>query len=209
MKEIILVISLVITTTSFANNIEEYKENIESSQEISYQDPTGVQAYFNSDGSLKKILATGEAELLFGSRKDKRLALRKATMRAKAEISKFLNEKIKSSDTVDEIVKTISKANTKGESSTTRESIENQVETLEIKSKAILRGVVILQQSIDSKEKFVTVTVGMKTSTIQAAKDLQGKINSSSKDILPEISTISKHEKSNKVIRRSRAMDDF
>ena len=62
--------------------------------EPTYETPEGVTVIWSKDGkNWKKIMATAEADLTFGDRKDIRNAKKIAKMRAKAEISKFLKEK--------------------------------------------------------------------------------------------------------------------
>lgn len=226
MKKIILLSSLLLASPVFAVDVAEYKDGaVEASNEkanevasnaekqqtpIIYQEPTGVQAELNEDGSIKKILASGEAKLEFGDAKDKRQAVQKATLRAKAAIAKFLTESIKTTETLDEIQKTVNNAKSDGSKLVTRETIETQAEIIENKAEEILQGVVTLQQDIDPEKKLVTVTVGMKEETIQAAKDLKGKIESSeTSSASTEASDIAASEQTGKEVRRSKSMDSF
>ena len=227
MKHILLLSSLLLALPVFAANMQEYKDDTTTTESVTgstnssdeskkepetiYQDPTGIQTFFNTDGSIQKILASGEAELDFGDKKDERQALQKATLRAKAAIAKFLNETIKSTKTLEEIQKTVGNATAGGDKTTTRSTVETQVEMLENKAEALLRGVVTLQQDIDRDKKLVTVTVGMKEETIQAAKDLQGQIASSGST--PTVASTSNamegSESGGREIRRSKAMENF
>jgi hypothetical protein len=85
-----------------------------------------------------------KSELDFGDNQDERQALQTATIRAKASIAKFMNETIKSTETREEIRKTVSNATTDGNKTTTRDTVTTQIEMLENKSEALLRGVVTL-----------------------------------------------------------------
>lgn len=146
---------------------------------ITYQEPTGVQVIFNKDGTIKKILASCEDELEFGDKKDERQTLQRATLRAKTAITKFLNESIKSNETIEEIQKIASNATVGGSKAATRETVKTTIETLENKAEEILQGIVTLEQNIDHEKRRVIVTVGMKEETIQAAKNLKSNIESS------------------------------
>lgn len=156
--------------------VYEYVEKPAKSVEPVYQDPTGVQVKFNEDGSFRAILASGEAELMFGDRKDIRLAIKKATIRAKAEIAKFINESVKSSDVMNEIINVAEKRNGKGGSEAVRETVESQVENLENSADAVLSGIVTLSQDINKDEKYVAVVLGVKEQTIKAASKLSSQI---------------------------------
>lgn len=220
-KTILIASLLMLALPAFATNLQEYNDGINSTdttssenqkpqKTITYKEPTGVQVEFNEDSSIKKILASGEAELEFGDAKDKRQAVQKATLRAKAAIAKFLTESIKTTETLDEIQKTVNNAKSDGSKLVTRETIETQAEIIENKAEEILQGVVTLQQDIDPEKKFVTVTVGMKEETIQAAKDLKGKIESSETSSPSDASSdIATSEQTEKEVRRSKSMDSF
>ncbi|WP_287603417.1 hypothetical protein [Thiothrix sp.] len=178
---------------------------------ITYQEPTGVQVIFNKDGTIKKILASGEAELEFGDKKDERQALQRATLRAKASITKFLKESIKSNETIEEIQKIASNATVSGSKAATRETVKTTIETLENKAEEILQGIVTLEQNIDHEKKRVIVTVGMKEETIQAAKNLKSNIESSGEtNPYPTASNAdTTSEQHGQEIRRSNVMENF
>ena len=222
-KTILIAFSLILTLPVLAANVQEYHDGINSAdsnstsaenqkpqETITYQEPTGVQVEFKDDGTLKKILASGEAELDFGDNQDERQALQTATIRAKASIAKFMNETIKSTETREEIRKTVSNATTDGNKTATRDTVTTQIEMLENKAEALLRGVVTLQQDIDRDKKLVIVTVGMKEQTIQAAKSLQGQIAASGmSQPIASSNGNPQGSESGKEIRRSKAMENF
>ncbi len=209
--KLIFIFLLTFSLSAFAVDHTNNTSTASKEKELLYEDPTGAQAYFNSDGTIQKILSSGEAELEFGDKKDERQALQKATMRAKASIAKFLSESIKSTDTLEEIQKTIDKAELNSNKTATRETVETQVEMIESKADALLQGVVTLQQDIDRDKKLVIVTVGLKEQTIQAAKNLQGKIASSEvpSAINPTITDTKSAEQGGKEIRRSQTIENF
>ena len=183
-KKLLLVLPLTIqlaySTMIFAEEsveqVYEYVEEPAQAPEPVYQDPTGVQVKFHEDGSMRAIISSAESELMFGDRKDIRQAIKKATMRAKAEIAKFMKESITSNDVMDELTNIASKANSKGDTESTREVIEAQRENIQNSASAILSGIVTLSQDINKDEKYVTVVLGVKEQTINAASKISNKI---------------------------------
>jgi len=197
----------------------EYVEDVAMAAEPIYQDPTGIQVRFNDDGTMKSIVSSGESELRFGDRKDIRQALKKATMRAKSHIAKFMNESLSSDDVMNEITNIASKDNTSGSSEATREVIESQVENIKNSANAILSGIVTLSQDINREEKYVTVTVGVKDKTINAASSISNKIgtgiqkgqeykNNPKSNSRPNQNNSSSNS-GGREIRRSKMYDDF
>jgi hypothetical protein len=54
--------------------------------------------------------------------------------------------------------------------------VESQVENIQNSANAILSGIVTLSQDINKEEKYVTVVVGVKEDTINAASTISGQI---------------------------------
>ena len=215
MKAIIITILVL---SSFLFSEQQYKDKSIQTQasQPQYSDPTtGVEIIFAKDGSTwDKIIANGESELIFGDRKDIRQATRKAILRAKKEISSFFEEKLTSKDTIDEITKTLS--NAKKESNklsinNERKSVETVIAKIVNSSKAILKGIIVLEQNVNQQEKYVSVKVGMSRKTIQTAdkmssltqKNLETPKNTNHEHIAQQ-----KNNTQNE-IRRSRNYNDF
>lgn len=176
--------------------------------EILYTSPSGVEVNLNPDGSIRSIMATGEAELIIGDRKDIRQALQKAEMRAKASIAKFLTESISSNQTLDEITQTITTADSDGSYVATRDTIEKTTESIRNSANEILKGVAVLLQDIDNENKFVLVTVGINEKTLQAAENIKNRIseNKATSDKRPQSNQKPTH---NREIRKNKMMDNF
>ena len=211
---------VVFSEENYDEEVYEYVEDVAASPEPIYEDPTGVQVKFNDDGTMRAIIASGESELRFGDRKDIRQGLKKATIRAKAHIAKFMNESISSKDVMNEITNIASKDNSNGDSEANREVIESQVETLKNSASAILSGVVTLSQDINKTEKYVTVTVGVKEQTINAASNISNKIgagiqkgqqykNNNRSSNQGSNGNNSSRSSGGREIRRSKMYDDF
>lgn len=179
-----------------------------AAQEYEYQNPTGVELRYDKNGEVKSIIATGEADLLIGDSKDVRQATQKATLRAKANIAKFLNEEIKSKETLDEITDTaLSTDAATLETQGTRDIMEKMTESLHNEANTILRGVVVLKTDSNPKEKYVTVTVGVKQDTINAAAKLNMQMKQSDKERLKN--KIKEDKETERKVKKSALYDSF
>lgn len=174
-----------------------------------YESPIGVELRYNEDGTVKSILSSGEADFRIGDSKDIRQATQKATMRAKANIAKFLEEEISSSEVVEEITNTIISTDVASkETEGVRDSVEKMTETLSNKAKAMIRGVVTLKSEVKKEQKVVIVTVGIKQETIDAALKLGDQINKKITDKEKSNKKITE-ESVNSEIKKSKMYDDF
>lgn len=183
-------------------------------QPPSMSDPiTGVSIIFDETGTnWDKIMSVGESELLFGDTKDVRTATKKATMRAKANIAKFLNERLTTSEVLEEMTKTLTEQSSDGSAKASRKSVETMIEKIENQSEAILKGVIVLEQDINKPQKQVYVTVGMSRKTMQAADGLRNTIQ---KDLDTGSQNLGNQDDSEdssndeRIIKRSRNYDNF
>ena len=182
-----------------------------------YKDPTtGVEIIFAKDGSnWDKIIANGEADVAFGDRQDIRQATSKATMRAKANISKFLTERVKSKETLEGMSKTITDKKQSGGQVTINSAgntVEAITENISNSADAILKGVIVLEQNINKKEKYVSVRVGMSRKTMTTADNMSNAIekdlSESTVEKDTENATIQMNDGQNE-IRRSKNYNDF
>jgi hypothetical protein len=183
--------------------------NAFSAESPVYEDTTGVSMEMNSDGSdWLKIRSVGEATLKIGDRQDVINSTKKATLLAKAEIAKFLNEKVTTSDTVSEITKTLSE-NNNGIESVNRKNVETLVTEIHNSSEAILKGVLVLEQNVDAKNKVVKVTVGLSRNTMATADSLKSSLKGEKPGINSNPKTAIDAEKISDEIRRNKSYDNF
>jgi len=169
LKKIVLINLIIVTTLLNANDNNKYQEPT-----------TGVSVELSDDNTnWKRIRATGAANLLFGDSMDIRLATRKATMRAKAHIAKFLSEKIHSQETINEMSKIIS-SNKNNQQSAQRNTVSEAISSLSNSADQILKGILVIEQQINRKDKYVQVTVGMSRKTINTANSLKNTIKQDS-----------------------------
>lgn len=143
-----------------------------------YRDPSGVSVEYSNDGSdWVRIRSIGESDLLFGDNRDVQDAVRKATLKAKAEISKFISEKIKAKEVAEEMSMTMTEHN--GEDQTAnRKTVDTLTSKIANSSESILKGVITIEQKTDKAAKRVSVTVGVSRKTIGVADSLSGAIKS-------------------------------
>lgn len=209
-----------LSSMSLANEKNNYQpiveEPVEQSTPIQYQEPTtGVEIVFSPNGAeWDKIMASAESELLFGDRRDIRQATQKAILRAKANIAKFLKEKLNSSETMEEITKTLSEAQSDGKDksmSTSRKTIETMITKISNSAEAILKGVIVLEQNVNKKEKYVSVKLGMSKKTMKTADNIAKTISQDLSEPNNKNSNSNTQEDSSEKneIRRSRNYNNF
>ena len=196
-------------------NIQTINHNTQKEASIVYQEPTtGIEIVFTPDGTnWEKIIANGESELLFGDRKDVRKATSKAILRAKANIAKFMQEKLTTTETLEEITKTIANSiNSNGTVSTAaeRKTVETVIESISNSSEAILKGIIVLEQQINQEDKYVKIQVGVSRKTMKAADSLSHDMNRNmSQPKETKNSTVQQYNDGKNEIRRSKNYNNF
>lgn len=142
---------------------------------------TGVTYEVNENGEFARIRSVGEAELEFGDRKDIRIATQKAQLRAKANIAKFLSERVKSEEVMNEVINSMT--NTNGQTKEAmRETVESYTESISNSAEALLKGVIATKTDINKDEKYVQVEMGVSPKTMKAADTLNKALKTDSTD---------------------------
>lgn len=165
----------------------------------------------NDTGEFIRIRTVGEADLEIGDRQDIRIATQKATLRAKTEIAKFLEQRISTSETLDNMVNTIT-TTTGQNKEVVRESVEAIVTNIKNSSEAILKGVITLKTDVNKDEKYVSVEVGTSRKTLKAADSLNKALKTDSSEAQPRQnkgSTQTIEADSGREIKKSKNYDDF
>lgn len=181
---------LMVGTISIAAESPSFVDNTNNKVTLPAPDyvngPTGASVTFNDDGSIKSVYAVGEAELVFGDKKDERQAMQKATLRAKANIAKFFNESISTAETMEEMTKSassaIAKSNSPTETEAIRETISSQSESIKNSAESILKGVISLGSQIDRAGKVVRIAVGTNEKLMKYADTLSAKTKKNQAD---------------------------
>lgn len=174
MKKIIFALSALnlalLLAVSFAEQPQPTNISQTTSNVMEIEEPNiGANAEFDENGNILRLRAVGQA--VFGDSKDIRLATQKATLRAKENLAKYLNERVNTEETIEEIVNEITK-NTNNQMSATRETITSQVERIQNTADALLKGVIVLKTDVNKAEKIVTVMVGVSPKTAAGADQL-------------------------------------
>lgn len=171
LNDITIFLTIILIGTS---NFSQAKEdNI-----IVYEDITGVTLEMSDDASTwLKIRSVGESALKFGDRQDVILSTKKATLAAKAEIAKFLNERISTQDSISDITKVLSEKNGGEAEIATRKSVETLSTEINNSAEEILKGVLTLEQKVDTKNGLVKVTVGMSRKSIGVSDSIKANLN--------------------------------
>ena len=147
-------------------------QNVFSAEAIEgeFEDPMGAIVTFMPDGSIKSIKATGEAPLRFGDRTDIISAKKKAELRAKAALAKFLKERLNTKESIDDMTKVASEMTAgASEESAVRKTLEQQTEVIENSADALLKGVIVLYEDVNKTEKYVKMQWGFNYKTMKAA----------------------------------------
>ena len=172
LKKLLFVSIIIIMTISSIG-----AGQLDSKQVQVYNDPTtGARLIFHN-GKVIDIEASGEAELHFGDRKDIRVAKRKAILRAKASLGKFLKEELKIQETSEEMVKTLMKQGGKSVSAV-RTTVQVDIEKISNSANAILKGVVVKDIKVKRDEKYIIVTVMTTLKTQKIADTINNRMNS-------------------------------
>lgn len=198
MKKTLYVIlaSMFLSFSAFAQNVE----NIDS--------VTGVNYEVDENGEFARIRSTGEAELEFGDRKDIRTATQKAQMRAKANIAKFLSERVSSEEVISSIEKSMT--NTAGKSKEAiRETIDTYTENIHNSAEALLKGVIATKTDVNKDEKYVQVEVGLSPKTMKAADTLNKGLKEDNSDSLGNSSTGTIDSGNGREIKKVKNYDNF
>lgn len=145
--------------------------------------PDGVAITIKPDGTFQ-IFARGTGTYDFNDPDDIKDARRDGTMRAKANLSKFLKEKVSSNEGLDEVSKKSKSMTSDGQVQTvavSKESVKTATESIRNESEAILTGVITLkdQKVPRGNGGEIQVTVGISSKTLKAAQMAAQGVNQS------------------------------
>lgn len=145
--------------------------------------PDGVAITLKPDGTFQ-IFARGTGTYDFNDPDDIKDARRDGTMRAKANLAKFLKEKVSSAEGLDEVSKKSKSMSSDGQVqkvAVSKESVKIATESIRNESEAILTGVITLkdQKVPRGNGGEIQVTVGVSSKTLKAAQMAAQGINQS------------------------------
>lgn len=138
-----------------------------------FDQPDGAAIFMKPDGSFQ-ILARGTGTYDFDDVDDINDARREATLKAKAQLAKFMKEKLSTEERFAEASKKVKTITSNGETQSanvTKESVKTNATLIRNSADALLKGVITLkEQKIPRKGSSgeIQVTVGVSSKTLQA-----------------------------------------
>ena len=182
----VLSVSYAQEFASIASSDAELKQAAASQavQQELIQDPDGVEIQVDENGAFQ-IFSRGTGTYDFNDPDDIREAFADATKRAKANIAKFMKEKVTTEDGLEQVSKKVKSQTGDGNTQSTsvsKESVKTAYETIVNSSEAILTGVITLTQTKQPRGNNggeVQVTVGISSKTLKAAQSTARGINDS------------------------------
>ncbi len=178
-------VALSVSAQEVAENKAQLQEIAKSPevQEELINDPDGCEIQIAGDGSYQ-LFARGTGVYDFNDPDDVKDAKKEALLRAKANLAKFLKEKISTEEGLDEASKKVKSLTTDGQNeskSVSKESVKVTLESIRNSSEAILTGVITLYEIKQPRGNGgeVQVTVGLSSKTLKAAQQIGKGINES------------------------------
>lgn len=151
------------------------------------EEPDGVSIKFLPDGGYK-IWARGTGVYDFDDHDDRKDALKEAALEAKANLSKFLEEKITTDDSIDRLVKKLKndlKKDGKRTANVSREQVKATALSIKVSSKNILKGVLTLETletpNSSGEGGKITVTIGVSPKSMSLANRVKSDMRSNKK----------------------------
>lgn len=159
----------VLTASLFAGSCDEWYKKMQAKYHI-VGTKTGI--VMDKDGNWERIFAKGTASVDFDDEDEYEDALMEAEAKAKANIAHFLKEEVSSDKFINSLSKKIKESSSDGQ----KQSVKINKKKLKVTGTAIrnsasslLKGVLVLCNSIDSKNKKAVVVVGVSPKTQKAA----------------------------------------
>jgi len=123
---------------------------------------SGIVPRFNQDGSLRSILTHGEATFMTAKRSLINTARRKAELNAKHHFSNFLSEDVSAEIAVSSALEQAELTDQDGKTEGYVLELSQSLNAMRSNTSATLKGLIKLDECVDTKENFVLVTLGWK-----------------------------------------------
>jgi len=129
----------------------------------------GIKTYLNNDGSLEGITSTAIQEFASNDKESIREAFKMAKMNAISNLTNYMDESVSSSENLH---------------STSDQNKDIQTYTFKFKSssKAHIKGLRVINQTINKKEKYVSITISISPKNVQIADKISTVINEPQKN---------------------------
>lgn len=131
----------------------------------------GVSIRKDENGKVDAFFMVGEGNFLVPKSSLVRKAKKKAFMNAKAEFSRFMEENFNAADLTADLTNQIENTDQDGNTSGNVEEITSMVETMASDTNAVLSGIIVLGECVDTEQKIAMVMAGWKPELSAAAAD--------------------------------------
>ena len=131
----------------------------------------GVSIRKDKNGKVDAFFMVGESSFLVPKASLVRKAKKKAFMRGKADFSRFMKENFNATDLTSDLTNQIENTDQDGNTSGNVEEISSMVETMANNTEAVLSGIIVLGECVDTEQKLVMVKAGWKPALSAAAAD--------------------------------------
>jgi len=168
----------------------------------------GCEAKFDNNGDIKSMKCPGEAEMDFSDARGTRIAKQKAELRAKAQMAKFMKERLRTKEIMDDMTKTISERTGQSNESV-RKTVDTHTEQISNEADALLKGVIVILVDVNKDSKVVVVHVGVNTQTMKAADQLRGKMEQNLDKGSTSSGASSVKDGTGRTIKKSKQYDEF
>jgi hypothetical protein len=180
---VLLTVGVLFSSGAHAGDREEL-ENAAS-------DAAVVQALESPDGcALKlddpenwKLICMGSASYHFNDADERKDATTEATLDAKASLTRFMNEKLSVSNSVETIVNKNISQTTGADKKVSKESMKTSISSIVNSANAILKGVITLESTANwgGSDGVVRVKIGQSAKTMAAAGHFRSQNRSADK----------------------------
>ena len=164
---------------------------------------------FSEDGSLRAMLMYGEADFIVPKRSLMNDARRKAQMRAKRNFTEFLQSNFSAETVTQNMINTVQRTDGSGNTAAMAEEVSSTLNTMKESSRAVLSGIVKLDECMDVDRKFVMVAMGWKPEYSEAAGQAAAQTAGQTADAAGDSVPVSKIKKGKGHRKKSKLADDF
>ena len=163
--------SLMLSLAMFAMPLQAYASCANFLDDVG---STSLGVSYKKDPETGKIVALmmmGEANFLTPKSSLVRKAKKKALMNAKAEFVRFMKEDFVAADLVSDLTAEATTTDANGNTTGQVEEISAMAETMASSSQAVISGIVVLGECVDTEEKVAMVFAGWKPELSAAGAD--------------------------------------
>ena len=186
------VCGIICTSAAFAQEEDDQAALEQGAKSEAVQkdldEPDGVSLAIDEEDGSYKIFARGTGVYDFDDEDDRQEALQEATLKAKANLSKFLNETIATDEGLESMskkAKTLSKNGDVTTQAVTKESVKTTGLSIRNSSKTLLTGAITLESKRipgNGDGGTYQVTIGVSSKTAAAAKEISNRMTDSLND---------------------------